>query len=170
MKRVTLVCYGKLKTPGFELAVAEFTKRLSRYTEFNVVELKPIPVPEKNDSTRSLIPEKEGDQLIELIQSPSFKSKAGRTPTLWCLDETGKAMRTTEWASSFQEIEDRASGELVLFIGGSLGLGHNILASAHKKVSLGPQTLSHELARLILVEQIYRALSYSKGHPYHNEG
>jgi 23S rRNA (pseudouridine1915-N3)-methyltransferase len=86
------------------------------------------------------------------------------------MDETGKAMKTTDWAQSFEELGDRGSGELVLIIGGSLGLGENILKLAQKKVSLGPQTLSHELARLILVEQIYRALSFLEGHPYHNEG
>jgi 23S rRNA (pseudouridine1915-N3)-methyltransferase len=170
MKKVTLICYGKLKSPGFEQAVAEFTKRLSRYTEFRVVELKPTKVTEKSDSLRDSIPEKEGAQILELMASPSFKAQSGRAPALWCLDETGKAMKTTEWADSLRELNDRGSSELVFVIGGSLGLGENILKAAHKKVCFGPQTLSHELARLVLVEQVYRALSYLDGHPYHNEG
>ena len=170
MKKVTLVCFGKLKTPGLEATVQEFEKRLSRYTDFKTIELKPITVPEKSESLRSLIPEKEAEILLELFQSPSFKTKAGRTPEIWCLDETGKAMKTTEWAQAFQTLTDRGSGELVFVIGGSLGLGDAILKTAHKKISFGPQTLSHEIARLLLVEQTYRALSYLVGHPYHNEG
>jgi len=170
MRKITLVCFGKLKTPGLEAAVEEFTRRLGRFTDFSVVELKPLPIPEKSDSIRSNLPEKEGEILLQLFQSPGFRSKAGRSPTLWCLDETGKAMPTRSWTGALQELSDHGSGELVLVIGGSLGLGKNILDSAHLKVSLGPQTLSHELARLILIEQLYRALSFAKGHPYHNEG
>ena len=59
---------------------------------------------------------------------------------------------------------------LVIVIGGSLGIGHNLLKAANRTVSFGPQTFSHELARLVLVEQLYRALSFNEGHPYHNEG
>ena len=132
--------------------------------------MKPTPIPEKSETLRDLIPEKEGEQVLELLTSPSFKQKAGHHPELWCLDETGKAMKTTEWASHFETLAERGSGELVLMIGGSLGVGHNLLKTATRKISLGPQTLSHELARLVLVEQIYRALSYNQGHPYHNEG
>jgi 23S rRNA (pseudouridine1915-N3)-methyltransferase len=170
MKKITLICYGKLKSPGFDAAVGEFTKRLGRYTDFRVIELKPTKVSEKSETLRHTIPEKEGAQIIELMASPSFKAQSGRAPALWCLDETGKAMKTTEWANALLELNDRGSGELVFVIGGSLGLGENILKTAHKKVSFGPQTLSHELARLVLVEQLYRALSYLDGHPYHNEG
>ena len=170
MRKITLVCFGKLKTPGLEEAVQEFTKRLGRFTEFHCIELKPIPVPDKSETHRSLIPEKEGEILIELFQTPGFKSKAGRNPEIWCLDETGKAMKTTQWATLFQEAQDRGTGELVFILGGSYGLSEAILKMAHKLVSFGPQTLSHELARLVLVEQLYRALSYASGHPYHHEG
>jgi 23S rRNA (pseudouridine1915-N3)-methyltransferase len=170
MRKVTLVCFGKLKTPGLDEAVGEFTKRLGRYTDFSVVELKPLPVPEKSESLRSSIPEKEGSLVLELLSSPGFKSKSGRQSTIWCMDETGKAMPTREWADALKEIQNHGSGELVLIIGGSLGLGENLLKSCNKRISLGPQTLSHELARLILTEQLYRALSFLSGHPYHNEG
>ena len=170
MRKITLLCFGKLKTPGLSLAVAEFEKRLGRYVEFQAIELKPVPVPEKSETLRSSIPEKEAGILLELLESPGFKSKAGKTPELWCLDETGKALPTREWAKNLEDLGIRGSGELVLMIGGSLGLGDAILKRAHRKVSLGPQTLSHELARLILTEQLYRALSYLSGHPYHNEG
>jgi 23S rRNA (pseudouridine1915-N3)-methyltransferase len=170
MRKLTLVCFGKLRTPGLSLAVAEFEKRLSRYVEYHAVELKPVPVPEKSETLRSAIPEKEAGIVLELLESPGFKSKAGKSPELWCLDETGKALPTREWAKNLEDLGTRGSGELVLVIGGSLGLGDTILTRAHRKISLGPQTLSHELARLILTEQLYRALSYLSGHPYHNEG
>ena len=170
MKKITLICYGKLKTPGFDDAIAEFTKRLSRYTDFQVIELRPTPIPEKSEALRDQIPEKEGEQILELMATPAFKQKAGHQTELWCLDETGKSMKTTEWAAHFETLRYRGSGELVLVIGGSLGVGHNLLKAATRRISFGPQTLSHELARLVLVEQLFRALSFNEGHPYHNEG
>lgn len=170
MKRITLVCFGKLRTAGFDAAVGEFEKRLKRYTSFEVRELRGLPVPEKEGALRDQVSEKEADMILELISSPGFKSRSGRNPDLWCLDETGQAMKTTDWASSLGEISDQRSGELVLVIGGSLGLGGRILKQAQKRISFGPQTLSHELARLVLMEQLYRALSFRAGHPYHNEG
>lgn len=170
MKRITLVCFGKLRTAGFDDSVSEFEKRLARYTDFEVKELKGLPVPEKEGKLRDQVPHEEGAIILDLLQSPAFRSRSGRAPELWCLDETGKAMKTTEWASALGDLADRGSGELILLIGGSLGLGENVLSRAQRRVSFGPQTLSHELARLVLMEQLYRALSYRSGHPYHNEG
>lgn len=159
MKKTVLICFGKLKTPGMEAAVGEFTKRLGSYTKFSCIELK---------STQS--PEKDETMILDLLESPSFQTQYARNPQIWALDETGKALKTTEWASEFKEILNRGSGELVLIIGGSYGLSDLILKKAHKKISFGPQTFSHELARLVLVEQLYRALSFAAGHPYHHEG
>ena len=99
MRKITLLCFGKLKTPGLSEAVYEFEKRLSRYVEFETVELKPVMVPEKSTAHRERIQEEEGERLLEVLQSPGFKSKAGRAPALWCLDETGKAL-PTKMASS----------------------------------------------------------------------
>lgn len=159
MKKVVLICFGKLKTPGLDSAVGEFTKRLGAYTKYSCIEMK---------STQS--PEKDEEMILDLLQSQSFKNNYSRTPMIWALDETGKAMKTTTWASEFKEIQDKGSGELVLILGGSYGLSESILKMANKLISFGPQTLSHELARLVLVEQLYRALSYNSGHPYHHEG
>jgi 23S rRNA (pseudouridine1915-N3)-methyltransferase len=151
-------------------SIEEFSKRLARYTDFQVIELKPTPIPEKSEALRDQIPEKEGAQVLELINSQPFKQKNGHHAELWCLDETGKALKTTEWAKKFSDLSGKGSGELVLVVGGSLGVGHNVLKSASRVISFGPQTFSHELARLVLIEQLYRALSYNTGHPYHNEG
>ena len=151
MKKITLICYGKLKTPGLLAAVEEFSKRLSKYTDFKTFELK-------------------REEVIEVLSSPALKPRAGNQSELWCLDETGIALKTSEWAKYLLNINEKKSGELVLVIGGSFGLTDAILKSAHRKVSFGPQTLSHQLARLVLVEQLYRALSVNAGHPYHKEG
>lgn len=159
MKKIVLVCFGKLRTPGLEDSVAEFSKRLSAFTRLTCLELK---------STQS--PEKDERLVLDLIESPSFKNLHSRNPVIWAMDETGKAMKTTQWALKFREIQDRNSGELLLLLGGSYGLGEKLLKKSDQIISFGPQTLSHELARLVLVEQLYRTLSFNAGHPYHHEG
>lgn len=159
MKKVVLICFGKLKTPGLESAVAEFTKRMGAYTKFTCIELKSTQDPDKDEAL-----------VLDLLEGQSFKNQHARNPVIWALDETGKPMKTTEWSKQFKQIQDRGTGDLVFLLGGSYGLSENLLKKADRKVSFGPQTLSHELARLVLVEQLYRALSYGAGHPYHHEG
>lgn len=169
MKSIALICYGKLKTPGLDASVGEFSKRLGRYVDFRAYELKPLPVEEKSEAVRARVTEKEAAQVQELITSKAFQSAHGRALTLVCLDESGKAMPTTDWAKLLSREFD--SGKTPVFlIGSGLGLGDALLRQAQLRVSFGPQTLSHELARLVLVEQLYRAASYLEGHPYHNEG
>lgn len=153
--RIHLICFNKLKTPGMSDAVAEFVKRIGKYADFKTTELK---------STQD--PEKDGELIISTLSA----SKHSGTRMVWCLDETGSAMRTTEWGVQLKKLEGQAVGELTFCIGGSFGLPDKLLKSASKKISFGPQTLSHELARLVLVEQLYRALSLNEGHPYHKEG
>lgn len=169
MKSIALICFGKLKTPGLDASVGEFTKRLGRYVDFRAYELKPLPVEEKSDAVRARVTEKESAQVLELLASKSFSAAHGRSHTLICLDESGKAMATTEWGKLLSREFD--SGKTPVFlIGSGLGLGDTLLKQAQIRVSFGPQTLSHELARLVLVEQLYRAASWLEGHPYHNEG
>ncbi len=158
MKKITLICFGKLKFPGFNASCAEYEKRLQRYTTFKVYELKP-----------NQIPEKEASAALELLDSTAFKREM-KNPILWAMDEDGKSMKTTDWAQNFKSIQAKNSGELIVLIGGSFGLGQEVIDRADKKISLGPQTLSHELARVVLSEQLYRTLSLLAGHPYHNEG
>lgn len=152
--RIHLICFNKLKTPGMSEAVAEFVKRTGKYADFKITELK---------STQD--PDKDGELVLS-----SLNAKQAGTRHVWCLDETGSAMRTLDWAAQLKKLEEQSVGELVFCIGGGFGLPEKLLKTANKKISFGPQTLSHELARLVLVEQLYRALSLNEGHPYHKEG
>lgn len=169
MKSVALICFGKLKTPGFGEAVSEFSKRLTRYVDFRTYELKPLQVEQKSDVVRARVTEKESEMVLELLESKSFQAAHGRSITLICMDESGKSLATTEWAKKLETEFDQGKTPIFL-IGSGLGLGDTLLKQASLKISFGPQTFSHELARLVLVEQLYRATSYLEGHPYHNEG
>ncbi len=163
MQSLTLICFGKLKTPGFEQAVNDFEKRLGKYFKFDVRELKPVKVSEKSDRVRQAVQETEAQMIFDEIE------KVNRTKSVWAIDERGLARSTKSWAEEI-EAHKNAGKHLVLVIGSGLGLPRQVLLQANKIISFGPQTFSHELARLVLTEQLYRAGSLAAGHPYHNEG
>jgi 23S rRNA (pseudouridine1915-N3)-methyltransferase len=159
--QVQIVAFGKLKTPGLREAVDYYLKLLSTWTQARELELKPIAVPDKSPATRKLIQEKEGKLLLEKIGSKSV---------LVLLDETGKNLPTQDWAKQLQKLQDDGTREVSFCIGSSLGFSAEVRSRARLTLSFGSQTLSHELARSVLCEQLYRAWSVNKGHPYHNEG
>lgn len=157
MKSIRLICVGKLRFPGVAETAAEY-QRIGRFVQLDLIELKAMVA---DRSERALVIEKEAETILGSILP--------RAP-IWCLDETGTSMRTSEWAQQFQKMEMTTSGQMNLIVGGSLGLAPALKARADRMIAFGPQTLSHELIRVVLLEQLYRALSLNAGHPYHNEG
>lgn len=164
--RVYLFAFGKLRTPGLREAAEYYQKLIRPWVHLEVVELKPIPVPDKSAATRLKIQAKESEILLEKIESQlsSASSRVG----IYLLDETGKAHSTEQWAKQAREWEDHGPAEAALCIGSSLGFSPELRKKARGVFSLGPQTLPHELARVVLLEQLYRAWSVIRGHPYHN--
>lgn len=163
--RVNVFAFGKMKTPGLREA-ADYYQRLSRiWIHLEEIELKPLPVPEKQAETRLRIQEKEGQLLRDRLQ-PRIKGRS----FFILLDEGGKEKSTQKWAADLRKWEDSGIPEISYCIGSSLGFSDELRKQAHEIVSLGPQTVSHELARVVLLEQLFRAFSVLKGHPYHNEG
>lgn len=160
-----IVAFGKLKMPGLREALDYYVRNLKPWASVDELELKPLHVPDKSPATRKQIQEKEGSLLLEKLNS-SFESRG----ILILLDETGKSLRTQEWAELIRSWQEEGIREASFCIGSSLGFSAEVRARARKTVSFGPQTLPHELARVILGEQLYRAYSVLNGHPYHNEG
>ncbi|MCM0607156.1 MAG: 23S rRNA (pseudouridine(1915)-N(3))-methyltransferase RlmH [Xanthomonadaceae bacterium] len=161
--KITLIVFGKLKTPGLREACDVYNKKLSHYCEFQEVELKPTEVTEKSQAASLKIKTDEAKRLEEKIAkvcSPRAK--------IVLLDERGKSLPSEGWAKKIESYQDSSVPELVFCIGGSLGFLDELRTKADWCVNLGPQTTSHELARVILSEQLYRAMSILSGHPYHN--
>ncbi len=163
--KIYLVAFGKLKAPGIRETVDYYVRNTRAFTPIEEIEIKPLPVPDKSFATRSLIQVKEAvlleDRLKNLLSSRGV---------FYLLDEKGKPAVTLEWANRIREIEEGSIPEVAFCIGSSLGFSDTIRNKARGLFSLGPQTLSHEIARLVTAEQIYRALSVIRGHPYHHEG
>lgn len=160
-----LFAFGKLRTPGLREAADYYSKLIQPWVPLEEVELKPLSVPDKSPATRKQIQQKEGELLLDKL-SKSVSSRGG----FYLLDEGGKAMTTQAWSGLVRDWEREGSPDLALCIGSSLGFSDAVRKSARGTLSLGPQTLPHELARVVLLEQLYRAWSVVRNHPYHNEG
>jgi len=163
--RLQLFAFGKLRTAGLRETADYYLRNLRPWTELHEEELKPLHVPDKSPGHRARIQEKEGALLTERLGKTV--PPRGR---IYLLDETGKNMTTRHWAELARELEASGTPAAAFCIGSSLGFGEAPRARAHGLFSLGAQTLSHELARVVLLEQLYRAWSVIRGHPYHNEG
>ncbi len=132
----------------------EYTERLSHYTRFELLEL-----PESGG--RKVAADK-----AKADESRAILSKLGPRDWLVALDEHGKALDSVELSRFVQRAQSQ-SRDLLFAIGGDEGLGADLLASSHLRLSLSRLTLPHRLARLVLVEQLYRAFTLLRGEPYH---
>ena len=163
--KLHLVAFGKLKAPGLREAADYYLRNIAPWVTVQEHELKPLSVPDKSPSTRVQIQEKEGELLIERL-SPLLGSRGA----FYLMDEVGKAHTTQAWAQMVRHWESESTSAVALCLGSSLGWSPALRGKARGLLSLGPQTLPHELARVVLLEQAYRAWSVVRGHPYHNEG
>lgn len=163
--RLLLVTFGKLKVPGLRQAADYYLELTRGWVPLEECELKPLAVPDKSPATRRQIQVKEGALLLEKLSR-----RLGPRSLIYLLDEGARPRTTRQWSEQIRQWEDQGPPEIALCIGSSLGFSEAVRARAHGALSLGSQTLPHELARVVLLEQLYRAWSHLRGHPYHNEG
>ena len=155
---MALICMGKLKEKYWRDAAAEYEKRLSRYTKFETIELPDLPEPANSSpAIEQQIKEKEGTAILAKIRPED-------TVIALCID--GKQLDSVQLSRKLTQIQD--SGKRIVFvIGGSLGLSEAVVARANVKLSFSPMTFPHQLARLMLLEQVYRACKIAAGERYH---
>ncbi|MEE1048469.1 MAG: 23S rRNA (pseudouridine(1915)-N(3))-methyltransferase RlmH [Clostridia bacterium] len=159
MLTVTLITVGKIKEKYFTDAIAEYSKRLSRYCKLNIIELKDEPTPDNpSDREKDAVLKKEGDRIAEKI------SKSAYVVAL-CIE--GKMRDSVEFSKLIEQTAAGGNSEIVFIIGGSLGIHDEIKRRADLKLSFSEMTFPHQLMRVILLEQIYRAFNISGGGKYH---
>ncbi len=163
--RLHLLAFGKMRTPGLGESCAYYLRNLQHWVATSEHELKAIAVPDKSPASRAQIQEKEALILREKLNS--LLSPRG---IFYLLDEVGKSQSTQDWAKMVNEWEASGVTEVAFCLGSSLGFAPSLHSQARGLVSLGPQTLPHELARVVVAEQLYRAWSVTRGHPYHVQG
>lgn len=157
--RISVVCVGKIKEKYLKLVIDEFSKRLSKYCKLEVIELDDEKAPENlSDKEMMMIKEKEGKKILSKIKDNSH---------VIALAIDGKNLSSEELADTIDNLGVRGTSHIVFVIGGSLGLSDDVLRRANYKLSFSKMTFPHQLMRLILLEQVYRAYRINNGEPYH---
>ncbi|TYC46314.1 23S rRNA (pseudouridine(1915)-N(3))-methyltransferase RlmH [Leuconostoc litchii] len=156
---IKLITVGKLKEKYLKEGIAEYSKRLSRFCKVQVIELADEKTPENaSDAENNQIMLKEGERI---------KAKIGSRDYVIVLAIEGQQFPSEEFSKKIDTIAINGYSDITFVIGGSLGLSKDIKQRANLKMSFGLLTLPHQLMRLVLVEQIYRAFMIQQGSPYH---
>lgn len=157
--KIKIICVGKIKEKYLKDGIAEYQKRLSRFTQFEIIELADEKTPEKaSQAENEKIMEKEANRIL---------SKIGNRDYVIALAIEGKQYASEEFSQFVTDITIQGFSDITFIIGGSLGLHSKIKRKAHALISFGRLTLPHQLMRLVLTEQIYRAFMIQEGSPYH---
>jgi 23S rRNA (pseudouridine1915-N3)-methyltransferase len=155
--KLTLIQLGKTHFKFVDTGFDEFAGRLKHYTKFENVVLE---LPAKlRSADGELVKKAEGELLLKKIQPTDY---------LMLLDEKGACYTSREFANSLQKMAN-SNSSCVFVIGGAFGFSQQVYERANAKLSLSKMTFSHQLIRLIFMEQLYRAYTIMKGEPYHND-
>lgn len=158
MLNIHIVCIGKIKENYLKDAILEYSKRLSKYCKLDFIELPDEKIPDKlNPSLELEIKEKEGKQILSHLPKDSFKI---------ALDLRGKEFSSEEFSKKLDEISMESS-HISFIIGGSLGLTKEVLDICNLRICFSKMTFPHQLIRVFLLEQIFRAFKISHGETYH---
>ncbi len=158
MIKITLICLGKLKEKYLRDAIEEYKKRLSRYCSLDIIELEPARLPDKPSQTEidnSLL--KEAEMIIKKLPQNS---------DIYTLCIEGKALSSEEFSQNIMASQNGGKN-IVFIIGSSYGLCEKVKAKSKSRISFSKMTFPHQLFRVMLFEQLYRAFKIDEGSAYH---
>ena len=165
--KITLITVGKIKEKYLRDAIAEYSKRLSRYCKLEIIEVADEKTPDHaSDVVENTIRDKEAERIMKYVKEDTY---------VITLEINGKLLSSEELSAKINQLgiqAGRPSGKTVLshitfIIGGSIGLGKEVLARSDYALSFSKMTFPHQLMRVILLEQIYRSYRIINGEPYH---
>ena len=157
--KITILAVGKVKEKFYRDALDEYVKRLSRYCRMEIVEVADEKTEENSTETEcSLILEKEAQRLLKCIREDDY---------CIALAIDGKKMDSVAFSKKLENLGIMGKSSIVFIIGGSLGLHGSVLKRADERLSFSDMTFPHQLMRVILGEQIYRAFRIARNEPYH---
>ena len=154
--KIKIIALGKIKEKFLKEGINEFLKRLTPYASVSVLELSPIEIKDENLTEKILL--EEGEKILSNIKPLDF---------VITMEIGGKQFSSEEFASRIKTLTNDGVQEIVFVIGSSCGIGENVSKRANLKMSMSKMTFLHQFARLILIEQIYRAFKIIKGETYH---
>ncbi|HIV85288.1 MAG TPA: 23S rRNA (pseudouridine(1915)-N(3))-methyltransferase RlmH [Candidatus Monoglobus merdigallinarum] len=155
MNKLTVICVGRLKEKYLTEAVGEYAKRIGRFSRLELVEVKDEPTAA---GAEARVLEREGERIISRIPAQSYV-------VALCVE--GRQMSSTELAEKMRTLSLSGSGHMTVIIGGSLGLSEEVKKRAQLRLSFSRMTFPHQLMRVILLEQLYRALTINNNVKYH---
>jgi 23S rRNA (pseudouridine1915-N3)-methyltransferase len=156
---IKIIGVGKLKEKYFKDGIAEYAKRLGRFTKFQIVEVPDEKAPESlSSSEMETVKQKEGERILSKIKDKEY---------VFALAIEGKERSSEEFSKELTQLATYGHSDITFVIGGSLGLDAAVMKRSNAQISFGRFTLPHQLMRLVLTEQIYRAFMINEGSPYH---
>ena len=157
--KITIVCVGKIKEKFYRDALAEYTKRLSRYCSLSITEVADEKTKEQaSDVECAIIKDREGERILKSIREDGY---------VITLAIDGKNLYSVELSKKIENLALTGKSNLYFVIGGSLGLSDEVMKRADYKLSFSRMTFPHQLMRVILLEQIYRSYRIINHEPYH---
>ena len=156
--KVTLICVGKVKEKFYRDAIKEYEKRLRAYNKQNTIEINDEKVKVENDSEIALAMEKEGNNILSKIKDTQY---------VITLEILGKSISSEQFAAKIDNLMLTGKSDVVLVIGGSYGLSDSVKKRSDYALSFSKMTFPHQMMRVVLLEQVYRAYRIITGASYH---
>lgn len=157
--KITIITVGKIKEKYLKDAIAEYTKRLSKYCKLEIVEVADEKTPDNaSEVVEEQIRAKEADRILKYVKDDAY---------VITLEINGKQLTSEELADKVEKLGIQGTSHIIFIIGGSIGLGKEVLAKSNYALSFSKMTFPHQLMRVILLEQIYRSYRIINGEPYH---
>ena len=159
MLSIQIICIGKLKESYLKDAINEYSKRLSKYCHLDIVEVQDSKIPDKTSiAMEKQIKDEETSRLIAQLKKDTY---------IICLDLNGKEYTSPEFSERIQKLAVEGNSHITFVIGGTLGLGDEILRLAKEKICFSKMTFPHQFIRVFLLEQLFRGFKIANGETYH---
>lgn len=159
MLTINILCVGKIKENYLKDAINEYSKRLSKYCNLNILEVPDEIVPDKlSETVIESIKNKEAKKMLDQLKKETY---------IICLDLAGKQYTSEEFSEKIEEIQINGNSSITFVIGGTLGIGNELKTKSKEKICFSKMTFPHQLIRVFLLEQLFRAFKISNGETYH---
>lgn len=157
--KITIAAVGKLKEKYLKEAISEYSKRLSRFAEVEIIEVDDEYAPDSlSEAQESQVKKKEAEKILKRVKQGSY---------VILLDLAGEQTTSSGFSAKIENIMLSGNSHITFIIGGSLGLDQSLISIADYRLCLSKMTYPHQLARVILMEQVYRAFKIIKNETYH---
>lgn len=157
--KITILTVGKIKEKYLKDAIAEYSKRLSKYCKLEIIEVADEKTPDNaSEVVEEQIRAKEGERLLKYVKDGAY---------VITLEINGKQLTSEQFAEKIETLGIQGTSHIIFIIGGSIGLGQEVLARSNYALSFSKMTFPHQLMRVVLLEQVYRSYRIINGEPYH---